>query len=133
MEVSNSDIDFVNVCSFVGIETCLELAVPFTKYFNGRLRLKIKFDKYPDYVVETEKEIYIEHDSLITFVETDKPVYKPGQDVNIRILMLKHDLKPWKKTVHRLLSINIKINISATDYFNCVCVRANVWVCVCVL
>lgn len=104
----NSDTDFVNICSIVGIETCLELAVPFTKYFNGRLRLKIKFDKYPDYVVETEKEVYIEHDSLITFVETDKPVYKPGQDVNIRILMLKHDLKPWKKTVRRLLSINIK-------------------------
>ncbi|XP_018342836.1 PREDICTED: alpha-2-macroglobulin-like protein 1 isoform X2 [Trachymyrmex septentrionalis] len=85
-----------------GIETCLELAVPFTKYFNGRLRLKIKFDKYPDYIVETEKEIYIEHDSLITFVETDKPVYKPGQDVNIRILMLKHDLKPWKKTIPKV-------------------------------
>ncbi|XP_011874735.1 PREDICTED: alpha-2-macroglobulin-like protein 1 isoform X2 [Vollenhovia emeryi] len=85
-----------------GIETCLELAVPFTKYFNGRLRLKIKFDKYPDYVVETEKEVYIEHDSLITFVETDKPVYKPGQDVNIRILMLKHDLKPWKKTIPKV-------------------------------
>ncbi|XP_077262894.1 alpha-2-macroglobulin-like protein 1 [Temnothorax americanus] len=85
-----------------GIETCLELAVPFTKYFNGRLRLKIKFDKYPDYIVETEKEVYIEHDSLITFVETDKPVYKPGQDVNIRILMLKHDLKPWKKTIPKI-------------------------------
>ncbi|XP_011696887.1 PREDICTED: alpha-2-macroglobulin-like protein 1 isoform X2 [Wasmannia auropunctata] len=85
-----------------GIETCLELAVPFTKYFNGRLRLKIKFDKYPDYVVENEKEVYIEHDSLITFVETDKPVYKPGQDVNIRILTLKHDLKPWKKTIPKV-------------------------------
>ncbi|RLU16697.1 hypothetical protein DMN91_010765 [Ooceraea biroi] len=84
------------------IETCLELAVPYTKYFNGRLRLKIKFDKYPDYVVETEKEVYIEHDSIITFVETDKPVYKAGQDVNIRVLMLKHDLKPWKKTIPKI-------------------------------
>lgn len=88
-----------NIRSFVGIETCLELVVPRTENFKARLRLKITFDKYPDYVVETEKEVYIEHDSLITFVETDKPVYKPGQDVNIRVLMLKHDLKPWKKTV----------------------------------
>lgn len=94
---------------FAGIETCLELTVPFTKYFSGRLRLKIKFDKYPDYVVETEKEVYIEHDSLITFVETDKPVYKPGQDVNIRILTLKHDLKPWKKMVHCTSACNIKM------------------------
>ncbi|CAL7935225.1 unnamed protein product [Xylocopa violacea] len=82
-----------------GIETCLQLAVPTTKYTVGRLRLKIKFDKYPDYVVESEKEVSIDHDSLLTFVETDKPVYKPGQDVNIRILMLKHDLKPWKKAI----------------------------------
>lgn len=99
-------IYLIDVRSFIGLETCLELAVPFTRYFNGRLRLKIKFDKHPDYIVETEKKVYIEHDSLITFVETDKPVYKPGQDVNIRILMLKHDLKPWKKTVCRSLFIN---------------------------
>ncbi|XP_011146903.2 murinoglobulin-1 [Harpegnathos saltator] len=85
-----------------GIETCLELVVPRTDNFKARLRLKITFDKYPDYVVETEKEVYIEHDSLISFVETDKPVYKPGQDVNIRILMLKHDLKPWKKMIPKV-------------------------------
>jgi len=87
--------------------------VPYTKYFNGRLRLKIKFDKYPDYVVETEKEVYIEHDSIITFVETDKPVYKAGQDVNIRILMLKHDLKPWKKTVRHIHSAKRRINFAS--------------------
>lgn len=73
--------------------------VPSTKYSSGRLRLKMKFDKHPDYSVDSEKEVHIEHDSIITFLETDKPVYKPGQDVNIRILMLKHDLKPWKKRV----------------------------------
>ncbi|XP_076621496.1 alpha-2-macroglobulin-P isoform X2 [Colletes latitarsis] len=85
-----------------GVETCLELDVPSTKYPNALLRLKIKLDKRPDYVIESEKEVYIEHDSLITFVETDKPVYKPGQDVNIRVLMLKHDLKPWKKQIPKI-------------------------------
>ncbi|KAI4503310.1 hypothetical protein M0802_001532 [Mischocyttarus mexicanus] len=84
------------------VETCLELMVPSTKYSNGRLRLKMKFDKHPDYSVDTEKGVYIEHDSIITFLETDKPVYKPGQDVNIRILMLKHDLKPWKKRIPKI-------------------------------
>ncbi|XP_020295682.1 alpha-2-macroglobulin-like protein 1 isoform X2 [Pseudomyrmex gracilis] len=87
---------------YTGIETCLDLAVPFTEHYICRLRLKIKFDKYPDYVVETEKAVYIEQDPIITFVETDKPVYKPGQDVNIRILMLNHDLKPWKKTIPKV-------------------------------
>lgn len=96
---SQIQLDYLSLFILTGVETCLELAVPWTEYLNGRLRLTIKFDKYPDYVIKTEKEVYIEHDSLITFVETDKPVYKPGQNVNIRILMLKHDLKPWKKTV----------------------------------
>ncbi|KAK2588934.1 hypothetical protein KPH14_001789 [Odynerus spinipes] len=85
-----------------GVETCLELMVPSTKYSTARLRLKMTFDKHPDYIVNSEKEIYIEHDSIITFVETDKPVYKPGQDVNIRVLMLKHDLKPWKKRIPKI-------------------------------
>lgn len=85
-----------------GVETCLKFVVPSAKYSKAKLRLKIKFEKYPDYVIESEKEVHIEHDSLITFVETDKPVYKPGQDVNIRVLMLKHDLKPWKKPIPKI-------------------------------
>ncbi|KAI4492500.1 hypothetical protein M0804_002291 [Polistes exclamans] len=85
-----------------GVETCLELMVPSTKYSTARLKLRMKFDKHPDYSVIADKEVYIEHDSIITFLETDKPVYKPGQDVNIRILMLKHDLKPWKKRIPKI-------------------------------
>lgn len=82
-----------------GTETCLQLAVPSPIYRTAILRLKIKFDKYPDYVIKSETDVEIEHDSLLTFVETDKPTYKPGQDVKIRILMLMHDLKPWQKSI----------------------------------
>ena len=58
-------------------------------------------------MIKSETYVEIEHDSLLTFVETDKPTYKPGQDVKIRILMLMHDLKPWQKSVRRLISFNI--------------------------
>ncbi|XP_012256873.2 pregnancy zone protein-like isoform X1 [Athalia rosae] len=85
-----------------GVEACLELLVPHTKYSVARLRLKVRFDKHPDYTINSEKDVYIEHDSHVTFVETDKPVYKPGQDVNIRILTVKHDLKPWKKPIPKI-------------------------------
>uniref|UniRef100_A0A0C9R6R1 TEP1-F n=1 Tax=Fopius arisanus TaxID=64838 RepID=A0A0C9R6R1_9HYME len=88
-----------------GVETCLELAVPDRAqmtYTMARLRLKIRFDKYPEYHINTEKEVYIEYDSVIMFAETDKPVYKPGQDVNIRLLALTHDLKPWKRQVPKV-------------------------------
>ncbi|XP_008546856.1 alpha-2-macroglobulin-like protein 1 isoform X1 [Microplitis demolitor] len=88
-----------------GSETCLELSVPDRAqmtYSMARLRLKIRFDKYPEYHVNTEKDVYIEYDSSIVFVETDKPIYKPGQDVNIRLLALTHDLKPWKRPIPKV-------------------------------
>lgn len=89
-----------------GIETCLELIIPTLQDTTVFLRLTINFEKHPDYVVNVMKMMEIEQNSLITFVETDKPIYKPGQDVNIRILMLKHDLKPWKKPVRNSFSLN---------------------------
>ncbi|XP_017795621.1 PREDICTED: murinoglobulin-1-like [Habropoda laboriosa] len=85
-----------------GVETCLQLTVPITKYTDGILRLRINFDKYPDYVVESKENVDIEPGSLLTFVETDKAIYKPGQDVNIRILMLKRDLKPLKTVIPKV-------------------------------
>ncbi|XP_058808317.1 pregnancy zone protein-like isoform X2 [Phymastichus coffea] len=86
-----------------GIETCLELRVTSnTKHQAARLRLRVRFDRHPDYRVDQEKKVLIEHDALITFVETDKPIYKPGQDVNVRVLTLKHDLKPWLKPIAKV-------------------------------
>ncbi|XP_029039421.1 murinoglobulin-1-like [Osmia bicornis bicornis] len=85
-----------------GIETCLELIIPTPQDATVFLRLTIKFEKHPEYVVNIMKMMEIQQNSLITFVETDKPIYKPGQDVNIRILMLKHDLKPWKKLISKV-------------------------------
>lgn len=88
-----------------------------TRYSFAKLRLKIKFDKYPDYVVKWEEEVQIEQDSVLTFVETDKPFYKPGQDVNIRILMLTHDLKPWQKPVRGLLRSKFRPTSLRNRYF----------------
>lgn len=82
-----------------GDSKCLELYVPATRHTNARLRLLINFANYPDYKVNVTREVYIERESLITFVETDKPVYKPGQNVNIRVLALDHNLMPYKEPV----------------------------------
>ena len=34
-------------------------------------------------------------DGVLLFVETDKPIYKPGQTVHIRLMTLDALLKPW--------------------------------------
>ncbi|XP_015600837.1 alpha-2-macroglobulin-like protein 1 isoform X2 [Cephus cinctus] len=85
-----------------GMEACMELIVPMTKHSIATLRVKMKFNKHPDYLVNAQKEVFIDHDSVVSFVETDKSVYKPGQTVNIRILMLKHDLKPHRKAIPKV-------------------------------
>ncbi|XP_050400640.1 alpha-1-macroglobulin isoform X3 [Patella vulgata] len=41
-----------------------------------------------------EMEVEVRGQNLITFIQTDKPMYKPGQKVNYRIMTMKRDLKP---------------------------------------
>ncbi len=38
-------------------------------------------------------------EGLLLFVETDKPIYKPGQTVHVRVMTLDALLKPWPATV----------------------------------
>jgi CD109 antigen len=49
--------------------------------------------------------------SYLVFVETDKPIYKPGQTINIRVLTLDSELKPITElaTVEVLDTKGIKI------------------------
>jgi hypothetical protein len=54
----------------------------------------VRFDEHYDYNINSVKEIHIQHDPYITLIQTDKPVYKPGQEVKFRILTLTHDLMP---------------------------------------
>ncbi|KAG8172102.1 hypothetical protein JTE90_000161, partial [Oedothorax gibbosus] len=44
--------------------------------------------------VDAAKKVRIRRSSVITFVQTDKPVYKPGQTVRFRILPLNRQLTP---------------------------------------
>lgn len=84
------------------VEKCFELYIPYTTHTQGKLRLKMKFDNYIGYTVNTDAIVRIELDKLITFVETDKRVYKPGQNVNIRIVTLHYDWKPMTKTIPKI-------------------------------
>jgi alpha-2-macroglobulin len=47
-----------------------------------------------NYSFEESTLIGLKRTSLLTFIQTDKPVYKPGQTVKFRILRVDQDLKP---------------------------------------
>jgi len=57
-------------------------------------------------VSHTIQEIDSVKDQFYTFIQTDKPIYKPGDEVKFRVLMLDKDLKPYH--------IN-NINVNITD------------------
>jgi tetraacyldisaccharide-1-P 4'-kinase len=72
----------------------MELFLPPTLQARGRLHLKVQFNDHYDYNINSLKEVHIQHDPYINLIQTDKPVYKPGQEVKFRILTLTHDLMP---------------------------------------
>ncbi|KAM8953041.1 LOW QUALITY PROTEIN: CD109 antigen-like [Pelodytes ibericus] len=64
-------------------------SVYFTLIVNGTSQKKLVFSK----------KIQIERQTKNTFVfiQTDKAVYKPGQNVKIRVVSVYHDLRPCKR------------------------------------
>lgn len=87
----------------LGAGSCMELFVPPTLQARGRLHLKVRFDEHYGYNINSVKEVHIQHDPYITLIQTDKPVYKPGQEVKFRILTLTHDLMPITAAVSKTI------------------------------
>ncbi|CAG2063264.1 unnamed protein product, partial [Timema podura] len=85
-----------------GVGSCLELVVPPTLHTRARLHLQVRFDHLADYVINSVKEVHIQHDSQVTFIQTDKPVYKPGQEVLFRVLTVRQDLTPVTEQISKV-------------------------------
>ncbi|XP_070504791.1 thioester-containing protein 1 allele S3-like [Chironomus tepperi] len=60
-------------------------------------------------MTQTLQEIEAEKKNFYTFIQTDKPIYKPGDDVRFRIIVVDRDLKPYHMN---------NININVTDSLN---------------
>lgn len=73
--------------------------IPNTNVVVARLHLVIRFDQLYDYIIDSVKEVHIQSNPELVFIETDKPIYKPGQEVKFRVLVLRHDLKPVTQPV----------------------------------
>ena len=60
---------------------------------NGDYEIRVKTSGFEDKAtVKIEK-------SFLTFLETDKPIYKPGQTIHIRLITLNNELKPLEEQV----------------------------------
>ena len=67
----------------------VELPVPQLQ--RGSYEIEVEVENVP----ETRMASVEIEDGVLLFVETDKPIYKPGQTVHIRLITLDALLRPW--------------------------------------
>lgn len=85
---------------------CFEIRVPNTTDTYAKLHLQVKFSD-SNYSINDVKKVNIHTPNGVTFIQTDREIYSPGQRVKIRILMLSQELGVPK---------NFKVIISSALY-----------------
>lgn len=79
--------------------TCINLNIPETSETDGNLDLAFS---YSGKTFRQIKPVKIKETELKTFIETDKSVYKPNENVRFRILTIDHNLIPINKEIHKV-------------------------------
>ena len=89
----------------------VSLAVP--SLASGRYQIEIAGPGFND------KATVAVEDRTLVFVETDKPIYKPGQIIHVRLITLDTMLKPWPAEVtlevQDAKGIKVFKKVAATD------------------
>ncbi len=91
LTVFNGDEEIINVEKVIPGKGTIAFAVPDVP--EGEYGIRIKGDNFED-----EAVIKIERNFLI-FVESDKPIYKPGQTIRMRAFTLDAELKPLSESL----------------------------------
>jgi len=91
----------------------IEMDIPDVE--EGKYEIRVKGSGFDE-----KADVKIENDFLV-FLETDKPIYKPGQTIHIRAITLNAELKPVRETmtIEVLDAKGIKIfrrELSTVDY-----------------
>ena len=67
------------------------IMLPVPRLERSRYEVHVRVDDVP----EVSRAFVEVVDGLLLFVETDKPIYQPGQTVHVRLMTLDSALKPW--------------------------------------
>uniref|UniRef100_A0A8C4SXG6 Alpha-2-macroglobulin-like protein 1 n=1 Tax=Erpetoichthys calabaricus TaxID=27687 RepID=A0A8C4SXG6_ERPCA len=70
---------------------CIEFQVPMSNEFVGHIEVRLRGKSFE---VENKKKVLITPMRSMTFIQTDKPIYKPGQTVKFRIFAMNEDFLP---------------------------------------
>ena len=73
------------------VDGSANIKLPVPQLERGRYELEVQVEDVP----ETRRASVEVEDGVLLFVETDKPIYKPGQTVHVRLMTLDAMLRPW--------------------------------------
>ena len=73
------------------VEGAANIELPVPQLERGKYEIEVEVED----VSETRSASVEVEDGVLLFVETDKPIYKPGQTVHMRLMTLDALLKPW--------------------------------------
>ncbi|XP_014674826.1 PREDICTED: ovostatin-like [Priapulus caudatus] len=85
-----------------GASLCADLSIPDTSETTAYLLFRADETTY--FHVADQKQVFLRRPFVkpVTFIEPDKPVYKPGQKVQFRILRLSSELKPITEPISKV-------------------------------
>lgn len=98
----------------------MEISVPnidYKSYLFADLHVRIE-TKNVSYTFNIDEELTIYPKRNVTFIETDKKYYKPGEKVRMRILILQHDLKAIVNGIVSFFFVSHVITIINLNYIN---------------
>ncbi|XP_051788069.1 alpha-2-macroglobulin-like protein 1 isoform X1 [Erpetoichthys calabaricus] len=70
---------------------CIEFQVPMSNELVGHIEVRLRGNSFE---VKNKKKVLITPIQSMTFIQTDKPIYKPGQTVKFRIFAMNEDFLP---------------------------------------
>ncbi|KAG2470004.1 A2ML1 protein, partial [Polypterus senegalus] len=91
---------------------CIEFRVPMSNEFVGHIEVRLSGKSFE---VENKKKVLITPIRSMTFIQTDKPIYKPGQTVKFRIFAMNEDFLPVNEKDPRSNRIGQWLNISTNS------------------
>ncbi|GLV36564.1 Thioester-containing protein 2 [Carabus blaptoides fortunei] len=97
---------------------CFEIDVPQTNNSDANVQVQIKFSSEAQpKTIQTGKVVIVQN-SEITFVQTDRNIFKPGDLVRIRILLYNSNLSVPSKLVIPVIKIRNPLQIVVAQWNN---------------
>lgn len=88
-----------------GVGSCFDVEIPLRvkKMTTLKVEGKAVGEGEDGYTFSGKHRLQISQDLLVILVQSDKPIYKPGETVKFRVLAFTWDLKAWSGVIKKII------------------------------